>query len=245
MSSEAIESLARRRFADPMLARACGLPLAHFRPEHVAEQVKRACAREEVRGTIELASLLASDDRARTRFRRSVAISHAGMFRDPDQFELLERVILPRLLEDGRRLTVWSAGCSDGSEPYTLGVVLERMGVLERSLLLGSDLLDENLVLARAGSYDGHTISTAVRARMRWERRDVVADGPPAGHWRLVLCRNVAIYMAPSARRALHENLVQALGPSGVLMLGRSERLIDPHALGLRAIAPHAYERVR
>ena len=93
---------------------------------------------------------------------------------------------------------MWSAGCADGAELHTLGLVLARMGVLERSVLLGSDLLEENLALARAGDYPEE-----VRARMRWERRDLAADGPPPGRWRLVLCRNVAIYLSaagPPAR---------------------------------------------
>ena len=221
---------------------ASGLPLTHFRSEHVREQVARACRREAVADERALARTLRHDAVARGRFRRSVAISHGALFRDPEQFQLLEHVLLPRLLSDGRRLTVWSAGCADGRELCTLGIVLERLGALERSLLLGSDLLDENLARARAGAYEDHDISPAVRARMRWDRRDLVTDGPPAGRWRLVVCRNVAIHLAPAARRALYETLVAALAADGVLLLGRSERLLDAASLGLRPVAPHAYE---
>ena len=136
-------------------------------------------------------------------------------------------------------MSVWSAGCADGAELHTLGLVLARMGALERAVLLGSDLLDENLALARAGAYPDE-----VRARMRWEKRDLSADGPPPGRWRLILCRNVAIYLSPPARRRVYATLVSALGSRGVLLLGRRERLLDPDALGLRPIGPHAYERV-
>jgi chemotaxis protein methyltransferase CheR len=227
--------------AELALSRASGLPLGHFRPEHVAQQLARACACDELSDG--LARRLARDPAARGRFRRSVAISHGGMFRDPEQFDLLERVLLPRLLEDGRRLTAWSAGCSRGEELYTLGIVLERLGALDRSLLLGSDLLEENIAAARVARPDG--VSGAVRERLRWERRDIVGDGPPAGRWRLVVCRNVAIYLAPAARRRLHEALAGALAAGGVLLLGRSERLLDAQSLGLRPVAPHAYERAR
>ncbi len=141
--------------------------------------------------------MLRRDHEARHRFRRSVAISHGAMFRDPEQFTLLEEVLLPRLLAGGKRISVWSAGCADGAELHTLALVLSRMGALERSVLLGSDLLEENLALARAGEYP-----EAVRQRLRWERRDLSADGPPPGRWRLILCRNVAIYLTPAARRA-------------------------------------------
>jgi chemotaxis protein methyltransferase CheR len=221
------------------LAHASGLPLDHFRAEHVDEQLRRARERA---GGIEIAGLahaMSADSGLRARFRRSIAISHGSLFRDPEQFALLEQELLPRLLAAGRRLTAWSAGCGDGSELHTLGIVLERMGAIERSLLLGSDLLEENIALARrrAGS-------PAVRARLRWERRDVVAEGPPRGHWRLVLCRNVAIYLGPEARERLHRALVDSLAPDGVLLLGRSERLMAPEKLGLRPIAPHAYGRL-
>jgi chemotaxis protein methyltransferase CheR len=221
------------------LARASALPLTNFRSEHVATQVERACRRENVDGADGLARALGRDFEARRRFRRSVAISHSALFRDPEQFALLEEVLLPRLLAGGARLSAWSAGCSDGAELHSLGLVLERMGALDRSLLLGSDLLEENLVAARTGDYPA-----ALQARMRWERRDLVADGPPPGQWRLVLCRNVAIYLEPAARGRLYATLASALSPRGILLLGRSERLIDPSELGLRVAGPHAYERV-
>jgi chemotaxis protein methyltransferase CheR len=216
-----------------------GLPLASFRTEHVAQQVRRAIVREQVASEESLARVLRRDHDARRRFRRSVAISHGAMFRDPEQFTLVEEVLLPRLLAGGKRLSVWSAGCADGAELHTLAIVLGRLGVLGQSILLGSDLLEENLVLARAGEYPDE-----VRARVRWERRDLSTDGPPPGRWRLVLCRNVAIYLAPEARRRVYETLVSALGARGILLLGRSERLIDPGALGLRQVGPHAYERI-
>jgi chemotaxis protein methyltransferase CheR len=223
------------------LERASGLPLASFRRAHVDQQGSRACLRERVDGPDALAYALGRDGVARGRFRRSVAISHGTMFRDPEQFALLEDVILPRLLAGGMRLSVWSAGCADGSELHTLAIVLERMGALDRALLLGSDLLEENLAVARAGQ---HSIPKAARARVRWERRDLAADGPPPGRWRLVLCRNVAIYFEGDARHRLLATVASALSSRGVLLLGRSERLISPAEFGLRSVGPHAYERI-
>lgn len=224
------------------LERVSGLPLGSFRDDHVDEQVARACRRLDVPDAAGLAQVLRTDSGERRRFRRAIAISHTAMSRDPHQFALLEHELLPRLLAGRERISAWSAGCSNGAELYSLGILLERMGVLDRALLLGSDLLEENLAMAQVGSFDG--VSDAVRARVRFEQRDLVADGPPPGRWRLVLCRNVAIYMGPSARTRLYSTLVNALARRGVLLLGRSERLIDPAALGLRAIGPHAYERI-
>ena len=224
------------------LARAAGLALDVYRRDHVGERIKRALEREGVSDIHSLAALIARDQEARTRFRRSVAVSVSGLFRDPAQFDLLEGTLLPPLIADGRRISVWSAGCADGSELYSVAVLLQRLDVLDRALLLGSDLLDENLVLARRGSYDGGiSFSSELRAHICWERRDLLRAGATPGKWRLILCRNLAIYLAPEPKRALHERLAGALARGGVLLLGRSERISDPERLGLRRAAPHAY----
>lgn len=206
--------------------------------------IRRALERERVETEWALARLLRSDEDARARFRRAIAVSVTGLFRDPAQFGLLERSLLPELIEGGRRLTVWSAGCSDGSELASVAVVLERLGALDRALLLGSDLLEENLVLARTGSYPELTLTDEVKARLRWEQRDLVRDGAPAGNWRLILCRNVAIYLSPAARTTLHRMLASTLSVGGILLLGRSERFVHPRELGLEPAGAHAYRRV-
>ena len=227
------------------LSAASGLRLESFRGAHVADRIGRALAGERLAGAEELAALLRRDERARSRFRRSVAVSHSGLFRDPDQFEALEQRVLPRLLEHTTRLRAWSAGCANGLELWSLAIVLNRLGVLDRAQLLGSDLLEENLAVARAGVYDVVEITPALRGRVRWERRDIVHDPAPPGRFDLVLCRNVAIYLEPAAKARLHRLLAGTLAPGGVLRLGRSERLGEPAALGLQRVEPHIYERPR
>lgn len=223
------------------LARVSALPLNVFRAEHLDTQLARAVTAEGVADLRALASRLAADPSARARFRRSIAVSVSGPFRDPQQFTLLERELLPPLIERPGRLRVWSAGCADGSELISLGRVLLKLGALDRAQLLGSDLLDENLVRARRADLD---VPAEIRTRLRWEQRDLVAADAPAGTWQLVLCRNVAIYFTATARVQLEHTLASALAPGGVLLLGRSERLRDPAALGLAPAGPNAYRRV-
>lgn len=225
------------------LARATGLELEAYRAEHVASRVRRALERERVLSVDELARLLARDGAARARFRRSVAVSVSGLFRDPAQFDLLERALLPALVARPGRVSVWSAGCADGSELYSVAILLDRLGALDRSLLLGSDVLEENLAAARAGVYGDVTISERLRLKARWEPRDLVRESAPPGKWRLILCRNVAIYLSPAAKRVLHQTLAYSLVSGGVLLLGRSERLAAPASLGLERVGPHAYRR--
>jgi chemotaxis protein methyltransferase CheR len=235
-----------KQSAEPLrnLSRASGLDLLAYREEHVTQRVSRALEREGVEDVDELARLLACDDGARRHFRRSVAMVVTGLFRDPEQFQLLERELLPLVAGTRRQLRIWSAGCADGSELYSVGIVLAEMGLLDRATLLGSDLLEENLALAEGGVYGDVQLPASLRAHIRWEQRDLLHDSTPQGKWSVVICRNVAIYLRPEAKRRLHERLAGALAPGGVLLLGRSEQIAAPAHLGLERVAPHAYRSV-
>lgn len=222
------------------LERACGLPLSIYRHRHVEKQLVDAMESAGASSIDELGRRVRADGALRTRLRTRIANSLTAPFRDREQFELIERELLPPLLARGGALRVWSAGCSDGSELFSLAALLTGAGALESSYLLGSDILAENLARARAATARK---PPALARRLRWERRDLSGDGPPGGAWDVVLCRNVAIYLRADARERVYGTLAAALAPAGVLMLGRSERLAEPQRHSLREIAPHVYGR--
>jgi len=239
---------ARRRVREPSsfgagqldaLSRACGIPLRAYRADHVAERIERALDREGVRSVAELPALLRRDAEARGRFRRAVAISVTGRFRDPQQYDLLQSKILPDLTGEREGLRVWSAGCATGLELLGVAALLETLGALDRAQLLGSDILDENIKTARGSLVE--SVSPRVAARTRWEVRDLTSDGTPDARFDLILCRNVGIYLEPGSRDKLMRALAGALTRGGVLLLGRSERLTDPAHYGLDPYADHAY----
>lgn len=222
------------------LGRACGLPLAAFRDEHLGKQLRSSLTATDSDSIGQLTERVRADPKLRERLRAAIANSVTGARRDPQQFKLLEEELLPPLLQGQGTLRIWSAGCSDGSELFDLAGLLDDAGALQRSYLLGSDLLPENLDKARRAAA---AKPPELRSRLRWEQRDLTADGAPSGTWSLILCRNVAIYMRSDVRDRLHATLAGALGHGGILMLGRSERIRDPRALGLQQAGSHAYRR--
>jgi chemotaxis protein methyltransferase CheR len=233
---------ARERSLD-LLSRASGLPLHAYKPEHVERQVEATLRRDGSPDAEEMTAMLTRSIATRHRFRKAIAISVSGHLRDPHQFALLHDQVFPKIVERDGMIRVWSAGCADGSELYDLGAMLQEGGELERSYLLGSDILEENLVAAKAKQ--SSAANPRVRARVRWEQRDLATEAAPPGHWRLILCRNLAIYLRPEVRDELHAKLAGALAPGGFLMLGRSERIGDPTSLRLEPIAANVYRRTR
>lgn len=221
------------------LGAACGLDLERFRAPHVARTVERAVVRLGVPDPGALADRLVADPALRARFRRAVAVSTTGMFRDPAQFALLDRLL--RDDDHGERpLRLWSIGTSDGSELCSLALLLQAQGRLAGAALLGSDLLPENVALARERVRA--ELDEPARAAVRLEARDVTRDAP-GGTWDVVLCRNVLIHLAPDAKRAMLDHAVAGLAAGGLLLLGRSERLPRDDRRGLLDAGANAYRR--
>ncbi|PZS38070.1 MAG: hypothetical protein DLM62_15740 [Pseudonocardiales bacterium] len=226
------------------LAQASGIALESYRQAHVSDCVARALARHETASVAGLARLCRRDPAVRATLRRSILVPVTWLFRDPEQFELLGERVLPALLRTRPGLSVWSAGCSDGSELYSVAIMLRRLGALSGSRLLGSDLSGGRVELARRGAVVSDTMRRESRPVLHWERRDLLREPVPRGTFDLVLCRNVAIYFAPPAQRALHAKLAAALRPGGVLMLGACEQLLAPDQFGFAAAGPHLYRKV-
>ena len=225
------------------LSAVTGLRLQSFRSEHVADRIVRAHAAERVNGNGDLAALLRRDERARERFRRSVAVSHSGLFRDPEQFDALERAscrgssTTRRTCERGRRAARTASSCG-------------------RSRSSSAGWACSNARPSWAPTCSRRTspspapasTSSTTRPRCAPARAGSGATSPTtnvAGPLRPHHVPERGDYLESGTKAKLHRMLAGALSPGGVLMLGRSERLGDPAALGPEPFDSHIYERPR
>jgi len=106
-----------------------------------------------------------------------VTIKESYFFRAPQQFEAIERQLLPRLLRAraaSRRLRIWSAACARGEEPATLAMLLADHPALAgwEWSILATDLDEEALAGARRGLYGERAVAPVPPALLaRWFSR--------------------------------------------------------------------------
>lgn len=176
-------------------------------------------------------------------------------FRDFQPFEALRKVILPRLLEQRaaqRKLTIWSAACSTGQEPYSLAMLLrENFPQLAQWNLsiLATDLSPTVLTQARAGSYNQFEVNRGLPAPLlfkyfrkqddRWFVKDELKQGieframnliepwPLFPPFDIILIRNVMIYFDVPTKQAILKKIRGCLQPQGSLFLGTAETTIN------------------
>jgi chemotaxis protein methyltransferase CheR len=177
----------------------------------------------------------------------------SSFFRDGRPFEHL-RAALPRLVAAkgaGGRLRIWSAACSTGQEAYSVAMLATEVlgpAAAQRVEILATDISGDVVARAREGCFTQFEVQRGLpiralmahfaqegtqwrvrpelRAMVRFEERNLLADCAPLGRFDVVFCRNVLIYFdAPTKTRVL-EMLARQLQPEGVIYLGAAETVI-------------------
>ncbi|WP_376091679.1 CheR family methyltransferase [Roseomonas sp. CCTCC AB2023176] len=177
-----------------------------------------------------------------------IGVTH--FFRDPREFELLERLVIPKLFAGKGRadgVRAWVVGCSTGEEAYSLAILMrEHMAALDEVptvQIFASDLDGRALASARVGRYPADIAGAMTPERLaRWFVREgttyvvakelremcvfsqhsIVKDAP-FSRLDLVSCRNLLIYLEPALQERVIPLFHFALKPGGVLFLGSSE----------------------
>jgi chemotaxis protein methyltransferase CheR len=84
---------------------------------------------------------------------RFLTVQVSDMFRDPPYFLAIRHKVVP-YLRTYPSLKVWVAGCATGEEAYSLAILLDEEGLLERTLIYATDIDPDSLRAAEAGVYD-------------------------------------------------------------------------------------------
>ncbi len=174
---------------------------------------------------------------------RRIATGATTFFRNPELLRQLTNTVLPSLASSGNRFHVWCAGCSTGMEVYSIAmVVLDWMDVNRCPLqckILGSDISDEALGIARTGRYpslkklnqpnsilfnrymldDGNgsaVIGKELRAVTVFKQRDI-ALGSRSHKFELVVCDHVFQYFTETRQYEYLERLMAACQPHGFI----------------------------
>ncbi|MBI3710853.1 MAG: protein-glutamate O-methyltransferase [Proteobacteria bacterium] len=175
-------------------------------------------------------------------------------FRDIKPFEQFRQVVLPHLIQGRaarRQIRIWSAACSTGQEPYTLGMILkeEAAKIAGWKLdIVATDISKDALDRAKAGCYtqfeaqrglpiqmlvkyfkqegDKWQIVPELRAMVQFRDFNLLTDPSALGQFDVVFCRNVLIYFDQATKGAVLARIARMLAPDGMLYLGGAETVL-------------------
>jgi chemotaxis protein methyltransferase CheR len=186
----------------------------------------------------------------------AMTTNESYFFRDIQPFESFRAKILPDLVAARRasgrpRVRIWSAACSSGQEPYTLGMILREEAKLVAGLtvdIIATDLSTEIIDKAKAGFYsqfevqrglpiqylvkyfkqhgERWQIDKSIRDMVRIGRFNLLDDFGKLGVFDVIYCRNVLIYFDQPTKTDILKRIAAILAPDGVLYLGGAESVL-------------------
>jgi len=263
--AEELTRIARHRFTFPdkpktslqeifrLLRQVCHVDFTEYKAHTIQRRLERRMALHGMGDLRAYVQFLSKNPDQVQALYADFLIHVTGFFRDPDAFDALARVALPKLLADrppGQAFRIWVPGCSTGEEAYSIALLLmETLGerVAEIPIqIFASDISEQAIHQARLGVYpdtisrdvsperlarfftkadSGHyKVTRELRDVCLFSRHDVTAD-PPFSKLDLISCRNLLIYFTASLQKQVIPNFHYALVPGGLLWLGRSETI--------------------
>ncbi len=202
-----------------------------------------------------------------------VTTNTTHFFREPKHFDILVAQVLPDLAPSlaGRRLRLWSAGCSTGEEPYTLAMLMLEYARSFRNFdfeILATDISTQVLQHGSRGVYDLDKANSIpvpllkkyllksknssrgkvkmgeeLRSKVKFSRLNFMKGFSFKRPMDIIFCRNVVIYFDREVQEKLFKKFCSQLRLGGYLFIGHSES-ITGMGLPVSQIAPTVYRKV-
>ena len=189
----------------------------------------------------------------------AISTNTTHLFREIRHFTLLKQFITGFVDDRSRQakhktFRIWSAACSSGEEPHSIGMVAHdvlRSHPAVELKILATDLSTRMLSKAQLGLYDSHRVGTVppdlrhrylqkvmdngqqclqiipeLRRLITFSRFNLMSPTFPFKYgFDIVFCRNVMIYFDRQTQATLVNKIARHIQPGGYLMIGHSESL--------------------
>lgn len=230
------------------------IDLNSYKERQMKRRIEALISKHNIESYSDYVVLLKSDKAAFDEFINYITINVSEFYRNPEQWNLLEKEVLPYLLERfGKELKIWSAACSTGDEPYSLVMLLSRFLPLGKIKILATDIDRTVMEKAKIGLYSDkslkdlpdefikkyfnklndrtYQISDQIKACVEFKQHDLLRDTYPS-NCDLIVCRNVLIYFTDEAKNKIYQEFNKGLKKDGLLFVGSTEQIIQSQQIG-------------
>lgn len=197
-------------------------------------------------------------------FVKRLTINVSEFFRNGERYEALWNKIMPELLRKSAMIHIWSAGCSNGAEPYSVAMIANELNAGDRIEILATDvdreilnkaqhhaeynpnevrsipkdLLDKYFILQR-GVYH---LKEGIKRMVDFRVHNLLADSFGTD-FDLIICRNVVIYFTVEAKNILYQKFYDALKPGGYFWVGGTEPILNYRKRGFENPSSFFYRK--
>lgn len=242
-----------------------GINLTAYKENQMKRRIDAFVKKYGCNGYDAFVTLLKSEKDVLNKFKAYLTINVTEFFRNPLQWEVLEKNVLPLLLAKNRRIKVWSAACSTGDEPYSIAMTLSKFLPLNQIQIMATDIDQEVLEKAQQGFYTernlinlphdfqqrymlpvsgGFEIKPEMKRCITFKQHNLLKDPYPS-NMDLIVCRNVLIYFTEEAKRSIYKQFNHCLVDGGILFVGSTEQIIMCQDFGFEPNKTFFYQKMK
>lgn len=235
-----------------------GVDLSAYKENQMKRRIDAFIKKNNCTNYEEYIQFIRKDKEELENFLSYMTINVSEFFRNPMQWQTLEKEILPLIMNSYKTIKIWSAACSTGDEPYSLAMLLSKYIPLNRVQIIATDIDKEILKKAREGVYverhltnvpsefkskyfiqEGNTfkITEDIKKCITFKQHNLLKDPYPKDI-DLIVCRNVLIYFTEESKKEIYTKFSQSLSKEGVLFVGSTEQIIGANQYNLY---PHKF----
>lgn len=217
-------------------------------------RIKRVLDLYKFKNVEKLVNILENNPDFFDEFVSEITVNVTEMFRDPTFWKVLKEQIVPNILLNHNKITIWHAGCSSGEEVVTMCMMLDEMGALDKAKIIATDIDTAIINKAKNGTYSMKNMEVNSKNYARYQgsrsleyyfkevngeavihksllenvsyRKHDLVQGLVFSKFDLILCRNVMIYFNQSLQNTVLYKLHESLFKYGYLAIGSKESLI-------------------
>lgn len=242
-----------------------GIDLNYYKEKQMKRRITSLRNRNGFKKFDEYLIALKSDKDMLNSFINYLTINVSEFYRNPLQWETLEKDILPYIIKSSDRpLKIWSSACSTGEELYSLVMLLSKFYDLKQIKVLASDIDDGAMDKAKVGLYaeksldnlpakfkkkyfektgDSYLINDEIKNQVEFKKIDLLKDRFP-NNIDLITCRNVMIYFTDEAKELLYKKFHKSLSENGIFFVGSTEQIISPEKYDFRSAKTFFYNKI-
>ena len=255
MSDKHVDSKLEQLETDLLLEavlRYYGYDFRDYEPSAVRRRIREAMLAGRVSTISRFQEKVLHEPAFRERFLRGFSKTGLSMFGDPGFYQAFRTKVVPQL-RTYPFVRIWHAGCSTGEEVYSLAILLEEENLNQRTRIYATDLSEEVVRQARAGSFRASAadefqenylkaggtrslsdyfkkkgkrllIDPSLKKNIVFSEHNLATDGS-FNEFQVVVCRDVLGNFNHKLRERVGRLIYDSLSRFGVLALGARESI--------------------
>lgn len=239
-----------------IIKRKIGFNCEDYKQPHLKRRLAVRLRATESKSYRDYAQMLSKSEDEVNKLKETLTVNVTELFRNPETFDSVRDNVLPELIKQkgiNKVIKIWSAGCSNGEEPYSIAIMLNEFlghSIKRYNILIqATDIDDDSIAKAETAIFqpkqlekigqerinrffvkkdnNNYQVIDEVKKLVKVKRHDLIS-GPKFSGFDIIFCRNVTIYFEQSLQEILYMNFYNALNDGGYFVMGKTETLVGP-----------------